>query len=75
MRIPEVGGGVLRSWLNEDNASFGGAYYEPGQVETLLILDLDGTVVVINTNLWLGPTRAARTEFAAVLDSIRIDPA
>jgi hypothetical protein len=75
MRVPEVGGGTLRSWLNERNLSFGGAYYEPGQVETLMVLDLDGTLVVINTNLWPGPTTAARTEFAAVLDSIRIDPA
>ena len=73
MRIPEVGGGVLRSWLNGDNASFGGAYYEPGQVETLLVLDLDGTIVVINTSLFPGPTIATRTEFAAALDSIRID--
>ncbi len=53
----------------------GGSYYEPGEVETLRVLDLDGTVVVINTNLWPGPTAAAHAEFAAVLDSIRIDQA
>ena len=60
------------SWLNEDASNFGGFYYEPGQSETLLVLDIDGTVVVINANLWAGTSAADRAEFAAVLDSIRI---
>jgi hypothetical protein len=46
--------------------------YEPGEIETLWVLDLDGTVVVIQTLLPAEPTTAARAEFAAVLDSIRI---
>ena len=50
-----------------------GEYYEPGQIETLVVLDIDGTVVVINANLWPGASAADRAEFAAVLDSIRID--
>jgi hypothetical protein len=53
----------------------GGALYEPGQTETLWVLDLDGTVVVINTNVFSGSSTAARDEFADVLDSIRIDRA
>ena len=67
---------VLRSWENAGP-------YEPGEVETLWILDIDGTVVVINTRLFpsattgakalAGPSAAARAEFAAVLDSIRIE--
>ena len=39
-----------------------------------MVLDIDGTVVVINANLWPGSSAADRAEFAAVLDSIRIDP-
>ena len=60
MRISEADGGALRS-------------YEPGQFETLMVLDIDGTVIVINANLWAGTSAADRAEFAAVLDSIRID--
>ena len=58
---------------NESEESIGGLYYEPGQVETLMVLDIDGTVVVINANLWAGSSAADRAEFADVLDSIRID--
>ena len=47
---------------------------ERGQIETLWVVDLDGTVVVIATELWPGPTAAAHPDFAdAVLDSIRIE--
>ena len=79
---------VLRSWQNETLS--GGEHYEPGEVETLWILDIDGTVVIINTRLWpsattgarlspgaralAGPSAAARADSAAVLDSIRIQP-
>ena len=48
--------------------------YAPGQIETLWVLDIDGTVVVISTELWPGPSATAHADFAdAVLDSIRID--
>ncbi len=61
----------FRSWRQPRRR---GDYYEPGQIETLWVLDIDGTVVVINADLWPGPSAAARAEFAAdVLDSIRID--
>ncbi len=36
-------------------------------------LDVDGTVVLVNTRLLAGQSAAAHAEFAAVLDSIRID--
>ena len=74
----------LRSWRNGTD-EFGGAgdLYEPGEVETLWVLDIDGAVVVISTRLWpsatqehvalAGPSAAARADFAAVLDSIRIE--
>ena len=82
---------VLRSWQNDSPRieDSGGEYYEPGEVETLWILDIDGTVIIINTRLWpsattgarlspearalAGPSAAARADSAAVLDSIRID--
>ena len=48
---PIPGGPALRSWLNEDDSNLGWAAYEPGQFESLVILDIDGTVVVINANL------------------------
>ena len=72
MRLPELGGDGLMSWQNEHD-SFGGAYYEPNQHETLMVLDIDGTVVVISSNLWVGTSEADRAAFDAVLDSIRID--
>ena len=70
MRIPEADGPVLRSWQSSNGV---GEYYEPGQVETVLVLDIEGTVVVINANLWAGSSATDRAEFADVLDSIRID--
>ena len=39
-----------------------------------MVLDIAGTVVVINANLWPESSAADRDEFADVLDSIRIDP-
>lgn len=73
MRLPELGGDGLKSWQSEDSSNFGGDYYEPGQLETLMVLDIDGRIVVINTNLWAGSSAADRAEFTAVLDSTRID--
>ena len=62
----------FRSWESPDRSSR--YYYEPGQIETLWVLDIDGTVVVINASLWPESSAADRAEFADVLDSIRIDP-
>ena len=65
------GEATFPSWESADGINNG---YEPGQVETLWVLDLDGTVVVISTELWPGPSATAHADFAdAVLDSIRID--
>ena len=76
MRTPGAEGRPLRSWQSSIGPEgWGGNYYEPGQLETLLVLDIDGTVVVINANLWAGTSAADRAEFADVLDSIRIDRA
>ena len=65
----------FRSMESEDeNGSKGWSYYSEGEVETLWVLDVDGTVVVINTRAGSDQPAAAHAEFAAVLDSIRIDP-
>jgi hypothetical protein len=75
---------VLRSWhYGTNEAGSAGDLYEPGEVETLWVLDINGTVILINSRLWpsvttdyravAGPSAAARADFAAVLDSIRID--
>ena len=59
------------SWESAEGINDG---YAPGTVETLWVLDLDGTVIVITTELWPGPSAPAHADFAdAVLDSIRID--
>jgi hypothetical protein len=64
------GDAVLPSWESSDGINMG---YQPGQIETLWVLDIDGTVVVISTELWPGPSATAHADFAdAVLDSIRI---
>ena len=67
----------FRSWKNPDEpAGWAGFYYEPGWIETLWVLDLDGTMVVISTGVWPEPSAGADADFAAdVLDSIRIDRA
>ena len=71
----------FRSWEGYEKGLL--ELYKPGEVETLWVLDIDGTVVVIHTRLlpsvttgamaMAGPSEDARAEFAAVLDSIRIE--
>ena len=65
------GNAVFSSWETADGINGG---YAPGQIETLWVLDIDGTVVVISTELSPGPSATTHADFAdAVLDSIRID--
>lgn len=67
----------FRSWPEPDGLEDGpgaSAPYEPGQIETLWVLDLDGTIIVISTELWPGPSAVGHADFAAdVLHSIRIE--
>ena len=44
----------VRSWDNADGELGGGDCYEPGEIETLWVLDIDGTVVVISTGAVAG---------------------
>jgi len=76
MRTGEPGvNSDFRSWENPDEpAGWAGFYYEPGWIETLWVLDLDGTMVVISTGVLPEPSAGADADFVAdVLDSIRIE--
>jgi hypothetical protein len=65
----------FRSWENEDEyGNKGWSYYDPGEVETLWVLDVDGTVIIINTRTGSDQPAAAHAELVATRDSIRIDP-
>jgi len=48
-------------------------YYERGEVETLRVLDVNGTVIMITTRLNPIHDADAAAQLAAVLDSIRIE--
>jgi hypothetical protein len=62
------------SWENGEFGDRGWSYYPPGDTETVWVLDLDGTVIILETRLNAGQPAEAHAELAAVLDSIRIDP-
>jgi len=62
-------GDEFRGWDGYDG---GWTHYEPGEIETLRVLDLNGTTIVINTRLQSSDAAAA-AGLAAPLDSIRID--
>ena len=61
------------SWENDnDNGARGWSFYPPGDTESVLVLDLDGTIIIVETRLNAGQPAEAQAELAAVLDSIRI---
>jgi len=68
----------FRSWENgpaggTDN-ELGWSYYEPDEIETLRVLDVDGTIIIINTRLKpQQPDANAVAGLAATLDTIRIE--
>ena len=73
---------AFRSWQTEEGeltpdtgGNLAGFGYEAGMVETLWVLDIQGTVVVINSRPVPEASAADRDVFAAVLDSIRIERA
>ncbi len=66
------------SWENgpQGSPTVDRSFYEPTEIETLRILDLDGTIIIINTRLkpeHQDPNAVAG--LAAVLNSIRIEQA
>jgi hypothetical protein len=68
----------FRSWENGPEGGTGNqlgwSYYEPDEVETLRVIDVNGTIIVINTRLKPDHQGAAAVAgLAAVLESIRIE--
>jgi hypothetical protein len=57
-----------------DLTSWTQTVYEPGSTNTVWVLDLDGTVIVVETRVLAGQSAEAHAELAAMLDSIRIAP-
>ena len=75
MRMSRADGDADFEAGRTNDVEFRRALLRTGPGRDLVVLDIDGTVVVINANLWPEPSAADRAEFAAdVLDSIRIDP-
>ena len=62
------------SWENEDeNGNKGWSYYPEGDTESLWVLDVDSTIIILETRVQAGQPPAAHTEIAAVLNSVRIE--
>ena len=62
--------GVFASWQGRLRLSD----YPPGDTLTVWVLDLRGTIVVLESRVNLGQPAEAHEELAAILDSIRIVP-
>ena len=63
-----------RAWRTKTKTeTWAGRTTTPGETETLWVLDVDGTIIILNTRVAAGQPAAAHAEFAAALDSIRID--
>lgn len=60
--------GEFTSW----DGPFHSPYYQAGETSTIWVLDLDGTVIVVEARLDAGQPAEAAEELAAMLDSIRI---
>ncbi len=65
----------FRSWQNDGPGGPGWSYYEPGEIETVWVLDVNGTIIILNTRMWPDHQPAAASELAALLNSIRIERA
>lgn len=68
----------FRSWENGleggTDIGLGWSYYEPGEIETLRVLDVDGTIIIVNTRLSPEHQDAnAVARLAATLDTIRLE--
>ena len=64
----------FRSWQNDGPGGPGWSYYEPGEIETLWVVDVVDTIIILNTRMWPDHQATAAAELAALLDSIRIEP-
>jgi hypothetical protein len=65
------GNAAFRSW---ETGNQGWSYYEPTEIETLRVLDVNGTIIIINTRLKPEHQDASAVAgLAATLDTIRIE--
>jgi hypothetical protein len=65
---------MFPSWENgSELGQRGFSYYPPGDTENVLVLDVDTTIVILETRVNAGQPAAVHAEMAALLDSIRID--
>lgn len=63
----------FRSWQNDGAGGPGWSFYDPGEIETLRVLDVNGTMIILNTRMWPDHQPSAASELAAILDSIHIE--
>jgi hypothetical protein len=77
-RFTECEEGNLKSWVAAVDTEEGDAFYgynaEPGRTEEFWILDVDGTLLMIEANWSPASPREDVAEMRAILDSIRIEP-
>ena len=70
------GSARFKSWENDlPDGDLGWSFYEPNEVEILRVLDVDGTIIIVNTRLKPDHLASAEAELDALLNSISIEPA
>ena len=66
---------MFPSWENvSESGQRGWSFYPPGDTESVLVLDVDTTIIILETRVNAGQPAAVHAEVAALLDTIRIDP-
>lgn len=65
----------FRSWETDGVGGADYFWYQPGDTETLLVLDVNGTIIIINTVTSESRENPATAPLADMLDSIRIEQA
>jgi hypothetical protein len=62
--------GEFRSWGPDANARF---HQGPGQLDTVTVVDVDGTLVTIDAGTYAGTPADVRAELEAIVASIRFE--
>jgi hypothetical protein len=65
----------FRSWETDGVGGTDYFWYQPSEIETLLVLDLKGTIIIITTVTSDDREDPATAPLAAMLDSVRIEQA
>jgi hypothetical protein len=69
--ISDCDGAQFRVYLVPE---WGSRYLEPGQLQQLWILDIDGVPLVIDASIQTGTSGEVRAELRQMVESVRIDP-